>query len=128
MEISMFDVNGGYEIYLYRYGSGMDYMTIENRLSKLGEDTRISIRDIKDDDAEEKVRILNSTIVLSRCHKYDNEKDKPSYVDIIRVSKDKYLCILSLCRKILGIERKNAGDSDRPPGKISKAVVHGIGC
>lgn len=99
---------GMYEVYLYRHDSNTDYKTLEGRLSLLDNDTRISIRDISDEDSDEKVRTLNSILNLNRCRRYDSEQDLPSYVDVIRLSGDKYLSMVSICRNILG--EKKAGD------------------
>ncbi|MBP9995652.1 MAG: cyclic nucleotide-binding domain-containing protein [Lachnospiraceae bacterium] len=93
--------NSAYEVYLYRY-SNVGKQIVVDKLHALDEDTRVSVRDVSSEAIDTKLEVLVSIVNINRWRRYNSEKEVPSYVDVIKITHDKFFCIVSLCREVLG--------------------------
>lgn len=85
-----------YSLYFYRFDSNVERSTIMNMISRCEEWADVSLREIKNESNEEKLKIINEVILAERYRKFTDESVSDIVIKLIEYSSNRYLSIVSV--------------------------------
>lgn len=91
---------GFFDIYFYRFPSNTSAKMIENYVGECQEVAKVYVRDISDNDAETRNKLINSIIISERSRVYDGEDMSDRYLHIIQCGRGKYIAIASILKSV----------------------------
>ena len=103
---------GRYDVFLYRYENERPNTGIEEAVRETDESVGVTIRDISDDDAADRVKFLSFLIMAERNRMYKEGIEKNAYINLVKYSKTQSLVIVSIL--------SDDGDSSFGPSLLRK--------
>lgn len=89
--------NKTYTLYFYKYPQNMGYAELESILGRVGSSVSVDVREISDEENEEKGRIVNAVVSAERLRRYEAGKEKQAYIHLFKYSKTGYFAVVSIC-------------------------------
>ena len=93
-----------YDLYIYRTKSGTDFSKIEETIGRFPYMSAVTMQDISDKDSDEASGFIFSIIEAEKCRSYNAINCFPAYLNVLRISKDEYLYILTVSKGV-GLEK-----------------------
>lgn len=91
---------GFFDIYFYRFPGNTSAKMIENYVSECQDVAKVYVRDISDNDAETKNKLINSIIISERSRIYDGDDMSDRYLHIIQYGRGKYIAIAAVLKSV----------------------------